>query len=84
MKVTWRELRDFVRIEMVAGPPETLTLPGWDPEEVSSDHSLKTCAILLKLVLFLLKLCMPCLKMEFLLCWKTDPKIVRDVRCIKS
>lgn len=43
MKVTWRELRDFVRIEMVAGPPETLTLPGWDPEEVSSDHSLKTC-----------------------------------------
>lgn len=43
MKVTWRELRDFVRIEMVAGPPETLTLPGWDPEEVSSDNSLKTC-----------------------------------------
>lgn len=33
VKVTWRELRDFVRIEMVAGPPETLTLPGWDPEE---------------------------------------------------
>lgn len=43
MKVTWRELRDFVRIEMVAGPPETLTLPGWDPEEVSSDHSFKMC-----------------------------------------
>lgn len=44
---------------MVAGPPETLTLPGWDPEEVSSDHSFKTCAILLKLVvLFLLKLYM--------------------------
>lgn len=41
--MTWRELRDFVRIEMVAGPPETLTLPGWDPEEVSSDHSLKLC-----------------------------------------
>ena len=35
MKVTWRELRDFVRIEMVAGPPETLSLPGWDCEEVS-------------------------------------------------
>lgn len=78
MKVTWRELRDFVRIEMVAGPPETLALPGWDPEEVSSDHSFKTCAILLKLVvLFLLKQYMLYL-MQFSLCWKTDPKFVRD------
>lgn len=22
--------------------------------------------------------------MQFLLCWKTDPKIVRDVRCMKG
>ncbi|XP_062594603.1 structural maintenance of chromosomes flexible hinge domain-containing protein 1-like [Saccostrea cucullata] len=33
LKVTWRDLRDFVRIEMVAGPPEALSLPGWDCEE---------------------------------------------------
>ncbi|XP_055997294.1 structural maintenance of chromosomes flexible hinge domain-containing protein 1-like isoform X2 [Ostrea edulis] len=33
LNVTWRDLRDFVRIEMIAGPPETLSLPGWDCEE---------------------------------------------------
>lgn len=39
----WRELRDFVRIEMVVGFFEIFILFGWDFEEVSFDYSFKTC-----------------------------------------
>ncbi|KAK3088610.1 hypothetical protein FSP39_021256 [Pinctada imbricata] len=33
LKVTWRELRDFVKIEMLAGPPAQVSLPGWNTDE---------------------------------------------------
>ena len=34
LKVKWREFLDFVRLEVIAGPPAKITLPGWDVSQV--------------------------------------------------
>lgn len=34
VKVTWRSLVDCVKLEVTAGSPTTLTLPGWDLTDV--------------------------------------------------
>ncbi len=32
--VRWRGLTDYVRLELVAGPPAKLTIPSWDVKQV--------------------------------------------------
>lgn len=34
VKVQWREHRDFVKIDVAAGPPAKLIAPGWDLNQV--------------------------------------------------
>ncbi|KAJ8322368.1 hypothetical protein KUTeg_000839 [Tegillarca granosa] len=39
VQISWNDLRDFVKIEMIAGPPSKLSLPGWDLEETVSVYN---------------------------------------------
>ena len=34
LAVSWRGLTDYVRLQMVAGPPAKLTIPNWDLNQV--------------------------------------------------
>jgi len=36
--VKFREMTDYVRVDIVAGPPAKLTLPGWDVDRVCFSH----------------------------------------------
>jgi len=36
--VKFREMTDYVRVDIVAGPPAKLILPGWDVERVRFGH----------------------------------------------
>ena len=36
VKVQWREHRDFVKIELIAGPPAKLVAPDWDLNQVGA------------------------------------------------
>ncbi|XP_060084908.1 structural maintenance of chromosomes flexible hinge domain-containing protein 1-like [Ylistrum balloti] len=33
LKVAWKDFRDFVKLELTAGPPTKLSLPGWESDE---------------------------------------------------
>lgn len=36
--IKWRDMTDYVRVEIVAGPPAKLILPGWDIAKVGCRH----------------------------------------------